>query len=56
MVYNSGTDLFEVILVKTGEKVEGVYLDRLVNVIDGLVERTADYKSRVETEYGIHVN
>ena len=56
VVYNAGTDLFEVILVKTGEKVEDVYLDCLVNVIDGLVERTADYKSRVETEYGVHAN
>ena len=56
VMYNAGTDLFEVILTKTGEKVEDVYLDCLVNVIDGLVERTTDYKSSVEAEYGIHAN
>ena len=56
VMYNAGTDLFEVILAKTGEKVEDVYLDCLVNVIDGLVERIDIYKERVETEYGIHAN
>ena len=56
VMYNVGTDLFEVILAKTGEKVEDVYLDCLVNVIDGLIERTDNYKERVETEYGIHAN
>ena len=56
VMYNAGTDLFEVILAKTGEKVEDVYLDCLVNVIDGLVERTTDYKSSVEAEYGIHAD
>lgn len=56
VMYNAGTDLFEVLLAKTGEKVEDVYLDCLVNVIDGLIERTDNYKERVETEYGIHAN
>ena len=55
-MYNAGTDLFEVILAKTGEKVEDVYLDCLVNVIDGLVERTDNYRELVEAEYGIHSN
>ena len=50
-MYNAGTDLFEVILAKTGEKVEDVYLDNLVSVIDGLVEKTADYRNRVVVEY-----
>ena len=53
VMYNAGTDLFEVILTKTGEKVEDVYLDCLVNVIDGLVERTTDDKSSVEAEYAL---
>ena len=52
VIYNEGVDLFEVVLTNTGEKVEDVYLDCLVNVIDGLVERCADYHSRVEAEYG----
>ena len=51
VMYNAGTDLFEVILTKTGEKVEDVYLDNLVSVIDGLVEKTADYRNRVVVEY-----
>ena len=55
VIYNEGTDLFEVQLAN-GTTVEDVYLDCLVNVIDGLVERTAGYNSRVETEYGIHAN
>ena len=56
VMYNAGTDLFEVILAKTGEKVEDVYLDCLVNVIDGLVERTDNYNDRVKTEYRIQAN
>ena len=56
VMYNAGTDLFEVILAKTGERVEDVYLDCLVNVIDGLVERTDNYNDRVKTEYRIQAN
>ena len=55
VVYDEGQDLFEVYL-DNGQVEDMVYADCLVNVIDGLVERTADYKSRVETEYGIHTN
>ena len=55
VIYNEGTDLFEVHL-SDGTKAEDVYLDCLVNVIDGLVERTGNYKSRVEEEYRIHEN
>ena len=51
VMYNAGTDLFEVILAKTGERVEDVYLDNLVSVIDGLVEKIADYRDRVVAEY-----
>jgi hypothetical protein len=52
VIYNEGVDLFEVVLTNTGKKVEDVYLDCLVNVIDGLVERCDNYKSRIEAEYG----
>lgn len=55
VIYNEGTDLFEVHLAD-GTRVEDVYLDCLVNVIDSLVERTDDYKNRIEKEYGIHGN
>ena len=55
VVYDEGQDLFEVHL-DNGKIEDMVYADCLVNVIDGLVERTADYKSSIEAEYGIHAN
>ena len=55
VIYNEGTDLFEVHLAN-GTKVDDVYLDCLVNVIDGLVERTDNYKTKVEEEYRINGN
>ena len=55
VIYNEGADLFDVHLAD-GTTVEDVYLDSLVNVIDCLVERTDDYKERLEKEYGIHAN
>lgn len=55
VIYDEGQDLFEVYL-DNGQVEDMVYADCLVNVIDGLIERTDNYKERVETEYGIHVN
>ena len=55
VVYDEGQDLFEVHLAN-GTKVDDVYLDCLVNVIDGLVERTDNYKTKVEEEYRINGN
>ena len=58
VVYNEGTDLFEVHIIADNGTVkqteENVYLGCLVNVIDGLVERTSDYKERIEKEYGFN--
>ena len=54
-MYDEDQDLFEVHL-DNGQVEDMVYADCLVNVIDGLVERTTDYKSSVEAEYGIHAN
>ena len=51
VIYNEGVDLFEVVLTNTGEKVEDVYLDCLVDVIDGLVERVDNYKETVRDFY-----
>lgn len=51
VVYNEGADLFDVELVDTNEKFEDVYLDCLVRVIDGAVERTSDYEKRVREQY-----
>ena len=53
VVYNEGTDLFDVGLVYINERIEDVYLDCLVRVIDGLVERTSDYDKRVCAQYNI---
>ena len=52
VIYEEGLDTFSVILKKTGKKVEDVYFDQLVEVIDSLVERTEDYEERVSKEYG----
>lgn len=53
VIYKGGVDLFEVVLVDTGVKVEDVYLDSLVEVIDNLVEKTSIYQQRVEEEYAL---
>ena len=55
VIYNDGLDLFEVHLAD-GRVEDMIYCDNLVDVIDGLVERTDDYKNRVEEEYKIHTN
>ena len=52
VIYNEGSDLFEVHL-SDGIKVEDVYLDNLVEVIDNLVEKTPNYEQRVQQEYAL---
>jgi hypothetical protein len=56
VVYVAGADVFSVrLLNKDGsirKQEDNVYLDCLVNIIDGLVEKTDDYESRVNAEYG----
>ena len=51
VVYNEGADLFDVELVDINKRIEDVYLDCLVRVIDEAVERTSDYDNRVRTQY-----
>lgn len=55
VLYNEGSDLFEVSTLNADgsikRKENDVYLDCLVDVIDGMVERTEDYKERVEQDY-----
>ena len=53
VIYNEGTDLFEVHL-ENGRTEEGVYLDQLVNVIDGMVERCDNYDKRISDAYSIN--
>ena len=52
VIYNAGMDLFEVHL-SDGRVEADVYTDCLVDVIDGLVERTDNYEERVKKEYGL---
>ena len=53
VVYNDGQDLFDVSFIKANKVVKsigGVFFDMLVDVIDGYVEKTADYEKRVKAE------
>ena len=52
VIYNAGMDLFEVHL-SDGRVEADVYADCLVDVIDGMVERTDDYRERVKKEYAL---
>ena len=60
VIYNASSDLFEVRLLNTDgsikEQTSDVYLDCLVNVIDGMVERCLDYQKRVNEEYGLTIH
>ena len=55
VIYDEGYDLFTVRLLNqdgsTKKVVDGVYLDGLVDTIDGMVERCKNYKDRVRNEY-----
>ena len=52
---NEGLDLFEITLIsETGEtvkKIEEVYVDQLVSVIDDNIEKTNNYEERISQEY-----
>jgi hypothetical protein len=52
VVCNAGMDLFNIHL-SNGTVVADVYADYLVDVIDGLVERTNNYEEMVKKEYGL---
>ena len=54
VIYIEGKDLFHVTLMDNGVNVEDVYVYNLVEVIDNLVEKTTNYKQRVEEEYGLN--
>ena len=56
VVYNEGSDLFDVYFIKAGKAVktiDGVFFDMLVSVIDNYVEKTSDYEKRVREEYNL---
>lgn len=56
VVYNEGTDLFDISFIKRNkvvEIIEGIYIDQLITVIDNHVEKVDNYKERVEAEYSL---
>lgn len=56
VVYNEGSDLFDVSFIKAGKVVktiDGVFFDMLVSVIDNYVEKTSDYEERVKAEFSL---
>ena len=57
VLYDEGWDLFNVRLINPDgslkQEEKGIYLDCLVDVIDGMVERTEDYATRVRSQYGM---
>lgn len=57
VLYDEGLDTFIVRTINDdgsiNAQVDEVYLDCLVNVIDGLVERCERYEERVKESYGV---
>ena len=57
VIYNEGRDLFEVRTINRNgtikKQIEDVYFDSLVNVIDGMVERSENYKEKVKETYSL---
>lgn len=56
VVYNEGSDLFDVSFIKAGKVVktiDDVFFDMLVETIDNYVEKTSDYEKRVREEYNL---
>ncbi len=54
---NEGEDLFEVTLIseegETVNRIEHIFVDNLISIIDDAVEKTEDYEKRISQEYGI---
>jgi hypothetical protein len=57
VVYNVGKDLFDITLFNSQmvnvNKIEDVYFDQLIEVIDNAVEKTSDYENRIKQEYSL---
>ena len=57
VVLNEGEDLFEVTLIseerETLNKIEHIFVDNLISVIDDAVEKCENYQERISQEYGI---
>lgn len=57
VIYDEGYDTFTIRTLdpqgNVKKEVSDVYIDGLVEVIDGMVERCANYKERVRKQYGL---
>ena len=57
VVYDEGYDTFTVRTLlrdgKTKQEISDVYVDCLVSVIDGMVERCENYAEKVKKDYGL---
>ena len=53
ITYNAGSDLFDVKLTATGEEIEGIYANNLVNVIDNHIEYSEQYEEQVKSTYNL---
>ena len=55
VVLNKGEDLFEVTLIseegETLNKIEHIFVDNLISVIDDAVEKCENYQERISQEY-----
>ena len=60
IIYNEGADLFDLTFFTEDNQIRNtltaIYIDELVNVIDGHVERVDNYNERVNQEYGFENN
>ena len=57
VVLNEGEDLFEITLIseegETLNKIEHIFVDNLISVIDDAVEKCENYQERISQEYQI---
>ena len=51
--YNEGTDLFNIEFTTTGETINDVYADNLVNIIDNHIEYSENYSEQVKETYNL---
>ena len=57
VVLNEGEDLFEVTIIseegETVNRIEHIFVDNLISVIDSAVEKCENYQERISQEYSI---
>ena len=57
IIYNEGTDLFDISFYNSNgllqKRLDDIYVDQLVDVIDENVERVPDYENKVDIFYNL---